>query len=185
MVIKLSARTVFSIIAIICTALLTAAYYLQYGSQLQQPCPLCILQRYAYMLIGAAALVGAIHAPSRRGGMIYNSLIASIASIGAGFAIWQLSKGHAMQSCLADPIGQFVNGLPMANWWPEYLFATGGCADVYPPILGLSLASWSLVWFAFFAITSSLLVLKAARRVAINANANASAKPNTTTTRPA
>ena len=163
MVIKLSARAVFSVIAFICTALLVTAYQLQYGIQQQQPCPLCILQRYAYLAIATLSLVGAIHGPRRLGGMIYNSAIASIASTGAGFAIWQLSKGGVMQTCLADPIGQFVNGLPSANWWPEFFFATGGCADKYPSILGLSVATWSLVWFCVLALFSTALIVRGYR----------------------
>ena len=164
MVIKLSARAVFSVVAFICAVLLITAYQLQYGAQRQQPCPLCILQRYAYSAIAIVSLIGAIHGPRRLGGIIYNSAIASIAFIGAGFAIWQLSKGHAMQTCLADPIGQFVNGLPSADWWPEFFFATGGCADKYPSILGLSVAAWSLIWFVVLAIFSTALASRAVRR---------------------
>lgn len=163
MVIKLSARAVFSLIAFICTALLVTAYLLQYGTQQQQPCPLCILQRYAYLGIAVISAAGVLHAPRRVGGMIYNSAIASIAAIGAGFAIWQLSKGSTMQTCLADPIGQFVNALPSANWWPEFFFATGGCADKYPHILGLSVAAWSLVWFMSLAVFSTALAVRVYR----------------------
>ncbi len=163
MVIKLSARAVFSVIALLCTVLLATAYQLQYGTQHQQPCPLCILQRYAYMSIAIVALIGVLHGPRRTTGMIYNTIIALIASTGASFAIWQLSKGDTMQSCLADPVGTFVNTLPSANWWPEYLFATGGCADKYPPILGITLAAWSLIWFGLLAAFSTALMIKAAR----------------------
>lgn len=163
MVIKLSARAVFSVIALVCAALLATAYQLQYGAQHQQPCPLCILQRYAYMGIAMVALVGSIHGPRRAAGMIYNAIIALIAFAGAACAVWQLSKGDTMQSCLADPIGTFVNTLPSANWWPEYFFATGGCADKYPPILGISVAAWSLIWFSLLAAFSIALLAKARR----------------------
>jgi len=163
MVIKLSARAVFSVIALICIALLLTAYQLQYGAQRQQPCPLCILQRYAYMSIALVALIGAIHGPRRTAGMFYNAIIAVIALVGAGCALWQLSKGDTMQSCLADPLGNFVNTLPSANWWPEYFFATGGCADKYPPILGITVAAWSLLWFGLFAAFSLALIAKAMR----------------------
>ncbi len=163
MVIKLSARAVFSVISIICTGLLLTAYQLQYGAQQQQPCPLCILQRYAYLGTAVVSAIGAIHAPRRFGGMTYNAAIALIATAGAGLAIWQLNKGSAMQTCLADPIGQFVNGLPSANWWPEFFFATGGCADKYPSILGLSVAAWSLVWFVVLALFATALILRAYR----------------------
>ena len=95
--------------------------------------------------------------------MFYNAIIAVIACVGAGCALWQLSKGDTMQSCLADPLGNFVNTLPSANWWPEYFFATGGCADKYPPILGITVAAWSLLWFGLFAAFSLALIAKAMR----------------------
>lgn len=162
--IKLSARVVFSAIAIACIALLAGAYQLQYGPQQQQPCPLCILQRYAYMGIALIAIIGAIHGPSRKGGMLYNAFISVIAVAGASCAVWQLAKGGEMQSCIADPIGQFVNTLPSANWWPEYLFATGGCSDKYPPILGISLVTWSMICFSLLAAFSIYLLVAASRK---------------------
>ena len=164
MVIKLSSRLVFSAIALICMALLATAYQLQYGAQQQQPCPLCILQRYAYIGIALVAIIGAMHGPGRTGGQIYNTAIASIASIGAGFAIWLLNKPVIASGCLSDPVGEFVNGLASANWWPEFFFATGACGTPYPPILGISVAVWSLIWFGFFAAFSTTMVVKAARR---------------------
>lgn len=164
MVIKLSSRVVFSLIALFCIALLAGAYQLQYGPQQQQPCPLCILQRYAYMGIALVAAIGAIHGPQRLAGMIYNAVIDTIAISGAVCAGWQMTKGHTMQSCVADPVGQFVNNLPTANLWPEYLFATGGCADVHPPILGLNLATWSFICFSLLALFSMGLLVRASRK---------------------
>jgi disulfide bond formation protein DsbB len=134
-------RTVLSAIALLCFALLVYVFYLQYGPEKQQPCPLCILQRYAYFLLGVAALAGAIW-PRRA--IVF--IAATVAAAGGGLALWQVLKGSDMTSCQRDPIGIFVNQLPMADWWPEFLFATGGCADKYST-LGLPVPVWSLACF--------------------------------------
>ncbi len=161
---KIPARFVFACISMICIGLLVTAYQLQYGPQHQQPCPYCILQRYAYMAIALASLAAAVHGPGRTGAIIYAALMDLCAVGGVAFASLQLTKTGLAESCLADPVGDFVNTLSGANWWPEYLYATGGCGTKFPPILGLSVPVWSLVWFAVIAIASKILLVAAMRR---------------------
>ena len=160
---KLSSRAVFGLVGVTCFALLAAAWSLQYGPDRQQPCPLCILQRYLFMALGGVCLLAAAHGPQRTGQLVYAAIADLLTTLGIGVAGWHLTKGVSMTSCLADPIGDFVNGLPMANWWPEYLFATGGCADKHPPILGLSAAGWSLVWFCVFAVAIAAVAISTIR----------------------
>ena len=146
----ISPRVVLALIGFICIVLLAMAWYLQYGPGKQQPCPLCILQRYAYMALATVCLLAAVHGPKPFGMLIYAIIADAIGAAGLILAIWQVNKGASMKSCLSDPVGEFVNGLPSANWWPEFLFANGGCADVFPPILGLHVPQWSMVCFAAF-----------------------------------
>ena len=159
----LPTRAVFAAIGLTAFCLLLAAAYAQYGPGKQQPCPLCILQRYTYMALTAWCLIAALHGPRGAGEKIYALGATFIAGFGTGLATWQVNKGAGMTSCLADPIGEFVNGLALANWWPEFLFANGGCADQYPPILGLTVPIWSLVWFSFFTVAGFLLIIAAFR----------------------
>ena len=161
---KISPRLAFAAIAVLCLCFLLTAWYLQYGPEKQQPCPLCILQRYLYMGLGLVSLLAAAHNPRRTGTLVYAGIADVIASTGVALAVWQVSKGASMTTCLADPIGEFVNGLPMANGWPEFLYANGGCADQYPPILGIPVPAWSLIWFAIFAVMIALVVVGALKR---------------------
>lgn len=151
-------------VGLTCFALLAFAWFLQYGPDKQQPCPLCILQRYVFMLLGAICLLAAIHGPERVGQLIYLGLADALATLGLGLAIWQQLKGGSMTSCLADPIGDFVNGLPSANWWPEFLFATGGCADKYPPVLGITVPVWALIWFAALSLCFGWMIVSSIRQ---------------------
>ena len=153
-------RTLFLAIFILCFALVAGAFWFQHGPQHQQPCPLCILQRYLYLGIGLVALLASLHGPDRVGRRIYGALLGLLAALGVGLTAWQLSKGDTMNSCLSDPVGEFVQNLPSAQWFEGKLFfATGGCADKYPPTLGLSLATWSLICFAALALIAIFIAL--------------------------
>lgn len=156
---KLTARIILGFIGLVCLLILAVAWYLQYGPDRQQPCPLCILQRYAFMALAVVCLLAAAHGPQRTGMLVYSGASDLIAAGGIGLAIWQVNKGGSMTSCLADPIGEFVNGLPPANWFPEFFFANGGCADKYPPIFGLYAPQWALVWFGAFLALIMLAVV--------------------------
>jgi len=59
-------RIWFLLVALFCAALLGYALYVQHADFLD-PCPLCILQRVAFMWIGSVALLAAIHNPGKVG----------------------------------------------------------------------------------------------------------------------
>jgi protein dithiol:quinone oxidoreductase len=165
---KIPVRSILFGVSAFCFALLAYAWMLQYGPEKQQPCPLCILQRYVYIVVGVVALVGALHVragsiPSIRIGYVVASWVAAITGI--ALAAWHVLKGADMTSCRADPIGEFVNGLPMADWFPQYFFASGGCADKYTafglPLPELSLAAFVLIETALtLALVASLLAIR-------------------------
>lgn len=151
---KLSPRLILGAIAVFSFGLLAYAWMLQYGPERQQPCPLCVLQRYVYLLIGIAATIGALHQH-----IIHAVTTALFAITGAGLAMWQVLKGSEMTSCLRDPIGEFVNGLPTADLFPQYFFANGGCADKYFT-LGLPVPVWSLVCFGLIVLGCGVVIYK-------------------------
>ncbi len=144
-------------IAVFAFALLAYAWMLQYGPERQQPCPLCVLQRYVYLLIGIAALIGAAHQH-----IAYAVTTITFAIVGIALALWQVLKGSEMTSCQRDPIGQFVNSLPTAELFPEYFFASGGCADKYFT-LGLPVPVWSLVCFVLIGVACGVTIYKILR----------------------
>ncbi len=145
----LSIRSFLAATALFCMGLLIYAAYLQHGPQFQQPCPLCVLQRYVYIGIALVAAMGAW-----RNHYGYAVGVVAVALGGAALAAWQVAKGSTMKACQADPIGQFVNSLPTADWFPEYFFANGGCADRYDA-LGLPVPVWSLLCFVGIAVAAA------------------------------
>ena len=142
-------RPVFAFTALFAAALLAFGYYLQYHDGLE-PCPMCIFQRLCYAAIVLVAAVATVHAPRRRGTVVYSLAIALAAATGgaiAGRQVW-------LQHLPAERIPECGPGLefmlemyPLAEVIKKALRGTGECAAVDWTLLGLSIAEWSLICF--------------------------------------
>lgn len=126
---------------------LAAALFFQISKE-WFPCPLCILQRYAYMATALGFLGLALtKRPSAWANVLAVFVLAGFVS-GAGVAfyhVWVLS--NPMQTCGVDPLQNTLNALPWVQFWPDMFMADGLCTEEYPPLLGLSLPMWSGVGF--------------------------------------
>lgn len=138
-----------------------AVYYLQARLDLL-PCPLCVMQRMAYLLVGFAALAAALHRPKGAGRRVYGALMVLAALAGAGIAAWQvvLTYRPELASCAISPEERFLNALPLAAWWPDMFEANGDCTKVEWTLFGLSVPELSVL--AFLALAACALI--AARR---------------------
>ena len=129
------------------TCLLLFALYLQIVENMA-PCPLCILQRYAFVALALFCLLAAL-APRLRFAGTLLGLLSSL--IGAGLAIWHLwIRAHPGVSCGIDPMETALNKIFTAKLLPILFQADGFCSTEYPPILGASIPQWSLAWFLIF-----------------------------------
>jgi len=157
-------RVVFAGIAAACVALIGFALYLQNAKALE-PCPLCILQRYAFIAVGVVALAAAIHGPRGLTLKIYGVLTTLFAVAGAGVAArhsWlQHFPGNA-QSCGAD-LDYLLSSLPLSRALPAIFRGTGACSDIQWSFLGLSIPEWALVWFTIFAAIAAAVTVKTYR----------------------
>jgi disulfide bond formation protein DsbB len=155
-VIRPTPRLFFLAVFLICAGLLGFGLYLQEVVGLD-PCPMCILQRYAFVAIGLVALAAAIHGP--RPGLAlkaYAILLSIFALIGGGTAIrqsWLQHNPTKSQSCGADLEGLLEN-LPLSQALPKIFAGTGDCSIVSWTFLGLSIAEWALVWFAIILVAT-------------------------------
>lgn len=125
------------------------------------PCPLCIFQRLLYVLIGLIAVLGAALPIASRlcAALLALTGLGGIAT--AGYQTWMQAFPHLANECsYTDPnlIERFVDWLGMQ--WPTLFLATGFCASRDWEFLGLSIANWSLVAFAGFAVAAVLLLRK-------------------------
>jgi disulfide bond formation protein DsbB len=149
-----------------CAGLLGFAYYLQYY-QGQDPCPLCILQRVAFLALAVIFLVAAVHGPARIGALVYSGLLVTAASIGAALAARHVWLQHLPRSQVPEcgpGLEYLVKQLPLTRALEKILSGSGECAEVGWTFLGLSIAGWSLLWFVLFGGFAMYLALAAMRR---------------------
>ena len=148
-------RQIHAAIFLACAGLIGFALYLQHGQGLE-PCPMCILQRYAFIAIGLIALIAAIHDASGWGRRVYALLLIVSAGFGAGVAARHAYLEHNppnIYDCGAD-LGYLIESFPLSQSLPMIFRGTGDCTKVLWRFLGLSIAEWALVWFAIFIVAA-------------------------------
>ena len=155
MTLLFSSRWYYFSICAACLALLGFGLYLEHGLQLE-PCPLCIFQRIAYIVIAMIAFTGFLHGFGRLSSLIYSSLMVLAALVGAGIAARQVWLQHlpADQVPACGPgLDYILDTFPMAQALQMILGGSGECAEVQWQFLGLSIAAWSLFCFLLLIAT--------------------------------
>ncbi|MBV5287461.1 MAG: disulfide bond formation protein B [Methyloversatilis discipulorum] len=149
---------IYFLLSYFCFGLLAFALWLQHVERLA-PCPLCILQRYAFFGAGVFFLLSGLFGGAlARSGLWVSALIAAAGAAVAGRHVYVLYNPSV--SCGLDPVEDFVNSLPPAQWFPQAFFADGACGAKLPPILGLDIPEWSLLWLSVLAVVAVLLSLR-------------------------
>ena len=161
----MSSRIGYALGAVVCAGLLAFALYLQYVEH-QEPCPMCILQRIAFIAIMAVFVVAALHGPGRRGAIAYSTVLFLFAGIGAGIAgrqVWlQHLPADRVPAC-GPGLQYMLERFPLGEALMKALAGTGECAEVTWRFLGLSIAEWSLVWFVLLAVFAIVVAARTPR----------------------
>jgi disulfide bond formation protein DsbB len=153
----LSITQAFALLALGCIGLLGFGMYLQHVVGLE-PCPMCIVQRYAMTLIGVVALLGLVWR-SVLGGRVLALLAVLLAAGGAFVAArqtWLQWYPPEVASCGRDFYGM-IESFPLQRAIPLIFRGSGDCSKVDWTFLGGSIANWSFV--AFVAMALWLLVM--------------------------
>ncbi len=152
-------------IALACTGMLAFGMYLQHGLGLE-PCPMCIVQRYALILVAVfAAFAWAIGLKSskKQVSSMVQKVFAVLGLLFAGGGAFVAARQSFLQwyppeilSCGRDFYGM-VETFPLKRAIPMIFKGSGDCTKVDWTLLGGSIANWSFV--AFVAICLALLIL--------------------------
>lgn len=135
----------------LCVSLLAYALYVEHG-MLMMPCPLCILQRVAFLFMAVFFLAGALMGPRpvwlRRANAV---LVGLGAAVGGGIAAWhvrlQLLPLEGAPSCGGMELSYMVDNFPLQRVAEMVFTASGDCAKIDWTFLGISMPAWTLVWF--------------------------------------
>ena len=149
--------------------LLATAYYMEYVMELL-PCPLCIIQRFAFLLIGLVCLAAVLHNPQPRNGRSRSlaargyalgvSLLSIFGAATAGRQVWlQHQPSDQLPSCLPS-LDYMVDVLPVFEMLTLLFSGTADCAKVTWTFLGLSIAECTLLAFIGFALFGLVQLLR-------------------------
>ena len=157
-------RRVLAMVSAIGVGMLAFGLYLQHVVGLE-PCPMCIVQRYALILV--AVFAGLASAFRHKGIHIGAALLILLAS---GFGAFVAARQSFLQwyppeiaSCGRDFYGM-IETFPLRRAIPLIFKGSGDCSKVDWTFLGGSLANWSFVAFSFFIVLALALILRLARR---------------------
>lgn len=132
-----------------CVALLAYAIHVQFDLHIE-PCPLCILQRIAFMALGLLYLLAALQAPRGRGRWVYVALIAIAALAGVAVAarqLWLQSQPPDPFASCGAPLPYLLQTLPLGEVLRKVFTGSGDCAVVNWRFLGLAMPFWSLLCY--------------------------------------
>ena len=152
-----------ALIALACIGMLAFGLYLQHVVGLN-PCPMCIVQRYA--LIGVMLIAWAGSRLRKPGAVaVLGVLLALMAGFGAFVAArqsWLQWYPPEIVTCGRDFYGM-VENFPINRAIPMIFKGSGDCTKVDWTFLGGSIANWSFVWFVVFALMGLLIAVRAWR----------------------
>jgi disulfide bond formation protein DsbB len=146
-----SFRTYYFLGAIGCFGAIAYALYVQYH-MLMQPCPLCILQRVAFIAAGVFFLIGALHNPKSRA---WRRIHASLVSLSALGGLLIAGRHVAIQLAPSDPrafcggmdLGYIIDAMPLRDALTTVFKGSGECAKIDWSFLGFSMPMWTLVLY--------------------------------------
>ena len=157
-------RRVLAGISLTCIGLLAFGLYLQHVVGLN-PCPMCIVQRYA--MIGVAVVAGLGALSRGRGALVAASglglLLAGFGAFTAARQSWLQWNPPEVVSCGRDFYGMIEN-LPLGRAIPMIFRGSGDCSAVDWTFLGGTIANWSFLWFVGFGLAFIALALRGGRR---------------------
>jgi protein dithiol:quinone oxidoreductase len=150
-------RRLLALIAVACTGLLAFGIYLQHVVGLE-PCPMCIVQRYALILVGVLAAVGsAVTGPSARRLLVFAGLAATVfGAFVAARQSWLQWYPPEVLSCGRDLFGM-IESFPLKRVIPMVFRGSGDCSAVDWTFLGLTIANWSFLWFCAMGLVMALV----------------------------
>lgn len=157
---KLSRSTLQLTIIAISLLVLLASFYLQYAKGFEL-CPLCLMQRFCIIVILAFGLINLYRKSARSQALLVTQYI--FALLGIYFAarqVWLLSlPGSEIPACLPG-LSVLIHYFPWHETVRALVLGSGNCTEIRWTWLGLSIPTWSIVYFVGVAIATVIAYFK-------------------------
>ena len=158
-------RRVLALVSAVCVAMLAFGLYLQHSVGLE-PCPMCIVQRYALIMVAVSAGLACLR--GQKGWITAWTVLALLAS---GFGAFTAARQSWLQwyppefaTCGRDLYGA-IEQLPLGNILPFIFRGSGDCSAVDWTFLGMTIANWAFVWFVLFGLAMLVLIFRRPRKL--------------------
>jgi disulfide bond formation protein DsbB len=157
-------RRVFALLSIVCLGMLSFGLYLQHSLGLE-PCPMCIVQRYALLFValiaGLTCLSGKkIYHISGAAGLL---LVACFGAFVAARQSWLQWYPPQVATCGRDFYGM-IEAFPINRLIPMIFKGSGDCSAIDWTFLGGTIANWSFISFTLFAGLALVIIWRKAVR---------------------
>ena len=128
-----------------------------------EPCPMCIVQRYALIIVGVFCALAAF-SRSMAGWRLWGLLAVGMSAFGAFTAArqsWLQWHPPEVATCGRDLYGM-IESFPLQRAIPMIFKGSGDCSAIDWTFLGGTIANWSFVWFVIFAVTILFMLARSA-----------------------
>jgi protein dithiol:quinone oxidoreductase len=157
-----ASRWLYLVGALVIGGLFGGALYLQYVLH-QEPCPLCMIQRFIYIALAVWFVLATLHNPKRTGAKVYAVLIGFTSLCGvlvAGRHIWiQHLPPDEVPAC-GPGLDYMLDNFPMSEVLKELMHGSGECAAHGWTFLTLGIPEWSLIWYVLLAVWAVMIALR-------------------------
>ncbi len=152
-------RAVWGALTALCVGLLAYGLYLQHAQGLE-PCPMCIVQRYALLLVAVVGALGVVWP-----GGTARRVLGGLGLLLAGFGAFVAARQSFLQwyppevaTCGRDFYGM-IETFPLQRVVPMIFKGSGDCSAIDWTFLGLTIANWSFLNFCLLAVVCLGLLL--------------------------
>jgi protein dithiol:quinone oxidoreductase len=138
------------------------ALYLQYVLH-QEPCPLCMIQRFIFIAMLVLFALATLHNPKRSGTKVYGALIVLLAVSGVSTAsrhIWLQHLPKDQVPACGPGLEYMLGNFPMAEVWQELMHGSGECAAKGWTFLSLGIPEWSLFLYVLLGAWAVIITLR-------------------------
>lgn len=153
-------RRTLALVAAACVAMLAFGMYLQHVVGLE-PCPMCIVQRYALFGVAVATGLASLRAPNLwwKSWSLVALLMCGLGAFTAARQSWLQWNPPEFATCGRDFYGM-IESYSFSRALPMIFQGSGDCSAVDWTFLGGTIANWSFVSFSAFALVLIALLLR-------------------------
>jgi len=147
------------LLALICFALVAIALVLEWVGGME-PCPLCVFQRIAFIVMGVVLLAGMV-VPGRSVAAL--TVLACLGGIGlAGRHLWLQSLPADQVPACGPGLDYLLGVFPVTEVITLVLSGSGECAAV-DRVLGVSIPAWTLLTYGVIGVLAVAANLRGRR----------------------